>query len=62
VCLLLAGLEEIPEVSVQILEDRDGSVRLRLRLADEAHASRAVRLVVPFEVVRVQEERDPAPV
>jgi hypothetical protein len=53
------GLEQVPAVAVQVLEDGDGPVRLVPRLLQEGHARGGHPGVVAGEVVGVQEEPDP---
>jgi hypothetical protein len=54
------GLEEVPAVAVQVLEDDDRAVRLVPGLLQEGHSGRAHPGVGGGEVVGVQEEADAA--
>ena len=56
----LAGLNQVPEISIQIFEDGDGAVGLFLRLADEFDLVCLEGAVVAPEVVGVEEEKDAA--
>ena len=56
----LSGLDQVPEVSIQIFEDGDGAVGLFLGLADEFDLVCLEGVVVAPEVVGVEEEEDAA--
>src|SRR5215207_6961230 len=49
-------LQQIPEISVQVLEDGNRSIRLDLRCADERDSRRDHPTVVPPEIIRAQEK------
>src|SRR6185295_15203706 len=55
-------LHQIPPVAVQVEEDSDGGVPLLPRLFRESHATPLHVVVVPPEVVRLEEQEHPAPV
>lgn len=54
--MLFLDLQQIPQVSIQILEHRDHPVRLFLRLADESDSLRDHLVIVSPEIVGVEEE------
>jgi hypothetical protein len=56
------GLQQIPEIAVEVGEHRHGAVAFFLRLADEDHAFAAIGRVVAPEIVGVKEKEDAAPV
>jgi len=58
---LIAGLDQVPAIAVQIEKDRDGPVGFVTRHFTELHAAFTEELVRRFEVGRRQEERDSSP-
>ena len=56
--ILLQRLHQIPEISAEVPEHRDGAVRLLPERTHELDAPGAVSLVVALEIVGVQEEED----
>jgi len=58
--MILSGLDQVPEISIQIFADGDGAVGLIFGLADEFDLVRAEGAVVAPEVVGVKEEEDAA--
>jgi hypothetical protein len=53
-------LDEVPAVAVEVLEHGDHAVALVARRLDEAHTASGHPLMIPAEVVGVEEEADPA--
>src|SRR5580692_3548373 len=53
-------LQQVPQVTVQILEHRDHAVALRLRIAHEDDTPGLIGRVVAPEMIGVQEQKDPA--
>lgn len=60
VVLVGGRLYQIPQVSVEVLEDRDGAVGLGPGFPDENHPPVCVGVEVPPEVVGVQEQENPS--
>src|SRR5688572_13902115 len=54
------ALDQIPAVAVEVLEDHDGAVRLPSGCLDESDPTSGQPLVVPLEVVRLEEQEDTA--
>src|SRR5215469_5160580 len=52
-----ARLDQVPEIAIKVLKHCDCPVRLLTRLANEGHALSAVSLIVPHQVIRVQEQK-----
>ena len=60
--ILGARLEKVPQIVVEILEDRYGAARLLPGLANEPDTFGGVRLRVACEIVGVEKEEDSAAV
>ena len=58
---ILSGLNQVPEISIQVFEDGDSAVGLFFGLADEFDLVCLEGLVIAPEVVGVEEEEDTAP-
>lgn len=56
----LSGLDQVPEISIQIFEDGDGAVGLFFGLADEFDLVCLEGAIVAPEVVGMEEEEDAA--
>src|SRR6056297_2867870 len=53
-------LEQVPQVTAAVPEDRYRAVGFRFRIAYEFHAAGSIAFVVAPEVIGVEKERDPA--
>ena len=53
-------LQQIPKVTIEVLEDRDRAVGFVGRWPHKDHAPVLVRMVITPEILRVQEEEDAA--
>ncbi len=56
--LLVIKLNQVPQISVQIFKDGDGSVTFFLRFADKADAERNHFAVIAPEIVGSQKQKD----
>lgn len=56
----LIDLQQVPQISIQILEHSDHPIRLLFRLADELDSLRYHLVVIAPEIVGVEEEKYPA--
>src|SRR5690348_17300800 len=53
-------LNEIPQVAVEVLEDRNGAIGCLLRLPDESYPARSHRVVITPEIVGLEKQEDAA--
>ena len=56
--LFTRRLQQVPQIAVQILENRDRSVALDLGLTHEGHAPRKHLLIVAPEIVCIEKQED----
>jgi hypothetical protein len=57
----LLHLHQIPQIPIQILEHSHCSVRFLPRLPHEDDALLQIAMIVPIEIIRIQEQEDPSP-